>query len=83
MLLDKLVCQCLKESLDDVMTDLLADKVLYAAIVEFNHLLLNLLRIEFLYLSYDLTTGKFLDEKGCTSCRIIHYQRIRTALITE
>ena len=65
------------------MTDLLAYECLDSVIIKFYLLLLNLLRIELLNLSNNMTAGKFLDEKGRTLCRIFYKERIFTTLISE
>ena len=65
------------------MTDLLADEVLDTIVIKINDLLLNHFRITLLYLSYNLSTCKFLDKEGSTLCRILNNKRICSTLITE
>ena len=54
-----------------------------AVIVKFYLLLLDCLRIELLYLTYNLTTGELLNKKSCTLCCIFYYERICTTLKSE
>ena len=65
------------------MTDLLADEVLDTIVIKINDLLLNHFRITLLYLSYNLSTCKFLDKEGSTLCSILNNKRICATLITE
>ena len=65
------------------MADFLACKRLYPVIVQLYDLLLYLLRIKFLHLAHNMTSGKFTDEQGGPLGCPLAYERVCPPFITE
>ena len=83
MLLDKLICKMSKEFLYHIMSDLLADEILDTVVIQLDNLLPDLLRIELLHLTHNMSSCKLLNKQSSTPCSIIHNQRVSSTLVTE